>query len=31
VFAIALAGVFPDAAFGLKGNTLRIVLLIFNI
>jgi len=31
VFAIALAGVFPDAAFGLKGNTLRIVLLIFII
>lgn len=31
VFAIALAGVFPDAAFGLRGNTLRIVLLIFII
>lgn len=31
VFAIALAGVFPDQAFGLKGNTLRIVLLIFII
>ncbi|MBA2465707.1 MAG: ABC transporter permease [Nocardioidaceae bacterium] len=31
VFAIALAGVFPDAAFGLKGNTLRIVLLVFII
>jgi peptide/nickel transport system permease protein/oligopeptide transport system permease protein len=29
VFAIALAGVIPDDAFGLKGNTLRIVLLIF--
>jgi peptide/nickel transport system permease protein/oligopeptide transport system permease protein len=31
VFAIALAGVFPDAAFGLKGNTLRIALLVFII
>jgi peptide/nickel transport system permease protein len=31
VFAIALAGVFPDRAFGLQGNTLRIVLLIFII
>ncbi len=31
VFAIALAGVFPDEAFGLKGNTLRIVLLVFII
>ncbi|MBA2698960.1 MAG: ABC transporter permease [Nocardioidaceae bacterium] len=31
VFAIALAGVFPDAAFGLRGNTLRIVLLVFII
>lgn len=31
VFAIALAGVFPDEAFGLKGNTLRIVMLIFVI
>jgi peptide/nickel transport system permease protein len=31
VFAIALAGVFPDQAFGLKGNALRIVLLIFII
>jgi peptide/nickel transport system permease protein len=31
VFAIALAGVFPDTAFGLRGNTLRIVLLIFII
>ena len=31
VFAIALAGVIPDAAFGLEGNTLRIVLLVFII
>jgi peptide/nickel transport system permease protein/oligopeptide transport system permease protein len=31
VFAIALAGVFPDQAFGLKGNTLRIALLVFII
>lgn len=31
VFAIALAGVFPDEAFGLKGNTLRIALLVFII
>ena len=31
VFAIALAGVMPDEAFGLKGNTLRIALLIFII
>jgi peptide/nickel transport system permease protein len=31
VFAIALAGVMPDAAFGLSGDTLRIVLLIFII
>jgi peptide/nickel transport system permease protein len=31
VFALALAGVFPDQAFGLKGNTLRIGLLIFII
>jgi peptide/nickel transport system permease protein len=31
VFAIALAGVFPDSAFGLRGNTLRIVLLVFII
>ena len=31
VFALALAGVFPDEAFGLKGNTLRIVLLVFII
>ncbi|MDX6251210.1 MAG: peptide/nickel transport system permease protein, partial [Kribbellaceae bacterium] len=27
VFAIALAGVMPDDAFGLKGNTLRVCLL----
>jgi len=31
VFAIALAGVIPDQAFGLSGDTLRIVLLIFII
>jgi peptide/nickel transport system permease protein len=31
VFAIALAGVFPDEAFGLAGNQLRISLLIFII
>jgi len=31
VFAIALAGVVPDQAFGLGGDTLRIVLLIFII
>jgi peptide/nickel transport system permease protein len=31
VFAIALAGVIPDQAFGLGGDTLRIVLLIFII
>jgi len=29
VFAIALAGVMPDQAFGLEGNTLRVSLLIF--
>jgi peptide/nickel transport system permease protein len=29
VFALALAGVIPDQAFGLKGNGLRIALLIF--
>ncbi|MEV6415006.1 ABC transporter permease [Kribbella sp. NPDC051718] len=29
VFALALAGVMPDEAFGLKGNGLRIALLIF--
>jgi peptide/nickel transport system permease protein len=31
VFAIALAGVVPDEAFGLEGDSLRIVLLIFVI
>jgi peptide/nickel transport system permease protein len=31
VFAIALAGVIPDRAFGLGGDTLRVVLLIFII
>jgi peptide/nickel transport system permease protein len=31
VFAIALAGVIPDQAFGLSGDALRIVLLIFII
>lgn len=31
VFAIATAGVFPDQAFGLSGNSLRIALLIFII
>ncbi len=31
VFAMALAGVFPDQAFGLEGNALRIALLIFII
>jgi ABC-type dipeptide/oligopeptide/nickel transport system permease subunit len=31
LFAIALAGVIPDSAFGLSGNGLRIVLLIFII
>jgi peptide/nickel transport system permease protein len=31
LFAIALAGVVPDKAFGLKGNVLRIVLLVFII
>ncbi len=31
VFAIALAGVFPDKAFGLSGLTLRLGLLIFVI
>jgi peptide/nickel transport system permease protein len=29
LFAIALAGVVPDHAFGLSGDTLRIVLIIF--
>jgi ABC-type dipeptide/oligopeptide/nickel transport system permease subunit len=31
LFAIALAGVVPDNAFGLSGDTLRIVLLVFII
>lgn len=31
VFAFALAGVIPDAAFGLNGDQLRILLLIFII
>ena len=31
LFAIALAGVIPDKAFGLEGDALRIVLLIFII
>ena len=31
VFALALVGVIPDSAFGLKGNSLRIVLLVFVI
>jgi ABC-type dipeptide/oligopeptide/nickel transport system permease subunit len=31
VFAIALVGVIPDQAFGLQGNGLRIVMLIFII
>ena len=31
VFAIALAGVMPDSAFGIGGDTLRILLLIFII
>ncbi len=31
VFAIALAGVVPDNAFGLQGNTLRVVMLVFII
>jgi peptide/nickel transport system permease protein len=31
VFALALAGVFPDEAFGLSGNGLRIGLLVFII
>lgn len=31
VFAIALAGVVPDAAFGMEGNSLRISLLVFII
>src|SRR5689334_21155557 len=31
VFAIALGGVIPDAAFGLSGDALRIAMLIFII
>jgi peptide/nickel transport system permease protein/oligopeptide transport system permease protein len=31
VFAIALVGVLPGSAFGLSGNTLRVVLLVFII
>jgi ABC-type dipeptide/oligopeptide/nickel transport system permease subunit len=31
VFAIALVGVIPNTAFGLSGNSLRVVLLIFVI
>jgi peptide/nickel transport system permease protein/oligopeptide transport system permease protein len=31
VFAIALAGVVPDQAFGLQGNVLRVSLLVFII
>jgi peptide/nickel transport system permease protein len=31
IFAISIAGVVPDTGFGLKGNSLRIVLLIFVI
>jgi peptide/nickel transport system permease protein len=31
LFAIALAGVVPDEAFGLRGDALRIVLLVFII
>jgi peptide/nickel transport system permease protein len=31
VFAIALVGVIPNSAFGLSGNTLRVVLLVFII
>src|SRR5712672_1869296 len=31
VFAIALVGVIPGSAFGLSGNTLRVVLLVFVI
>jgi peptide/nickel transport system permease protein len=31
VFALALAGVFPDKAFGFEGNSLRIGLLVFVI
>lgn len=31
LFSIAMVGVFPTSAFGLSGNTLRVVLLIFVI
>jgi peptide/nickel transport system permease protein/oligopeptide transport system permease protein len=31
VFAFAMVGVIPDSAFGLEGNTLRVVLIIFVI
>jgi peptide/nickel transport system permease protein len=31
VFALALAGIIPDQAFGLSGDTLRIALLVFII
>lgn len=31
IFAIAIAGVVPDSGFGLNGNALRVVLLIFII
>ena len=31
LFAIALAGVIPDQAFGLQGDALRIVLIVFII
>ena len=31
VFALALAGVIPDSAFGLSGNSLRIAVLVFVI
>ncbi|WP_018349214.1 ABC transporter permease [Longispora albida] len=31
LFALALAGVIPDRAFGLSGNTLRIAVLVFII
>jgi peptide/nickel transport system permease protein len=31
VFAIALVGVIPNSAFGLSGNSLRVVLLVFII
>lgn len=31
VFAIALAGIVPDTAFGLSGDTMRVVMLIFII